>query len=126
MKYFAVFILLQFLFIYNGYLQAQWVQTSGLNGRAVYCLAVSGPNIFAGSNGSGVFLSSNNGINWTQVTDGLTDNYVNVLIVNGINIFAATHLAGVWRRPLSELVSVSKEVKKYPRVILFSRTTPIL
>jgi hypothetical protein len=61
-----------------------------------------------------VFLSTNNGGNWTQINDGLTYN-VNSLVVNGTNIFAGTFAGGVWRRPLSELTGVSNEVKVLPQ-----------
>ena len=39
-------------------------------------LAVSGTNLFAGTYGGGVFLSTNNGTNWTAVNNGLTNSNV--------------------------------------------------
>jgi hypothetical protein len=54
---------------------------------------VNGSNIFAGTVSAGffpfpkVFLSTNNGINWTQV-NGLTD--VSAFAVSGNNVFAGT------------------------------------
>ncbi|MGA2296082.1 MAG: hypothetical protein ABSG15_00860, partial [FCB group bacterium] len=50
--------------------------------------AFSGNNIFAGTNGKGVFLSTNNGTNWTPVNQGLTHPAVNSLAVNGNKIYA--------------------------------------
>ena len=38
---------------------------TGLTNTYVYALAISGNNIFAGTNGNGVYLSSNNGCSWT-------------------------------------------------------------
>lgn len=46
---------------------AQWVQTNGPCGGFVSCFAISGTNLFAGTNG-GVFLSTNNGTSWTAVS----------------------------------------------------------
>jgi hypothetical protein len=46
-----------------------WTQTSLSNSYAVYSLAASGNNIFAGCHGPGgesVFKSANNGTNWLQ------------------------------------------------------------
>ncbi|MGH7452562.1 MAG: regulator, partial [bacterium] len=60
-------------------LQAQWIQTNGPYGGYIQCFAVSGSNLFAGTNGGGVFLSTNNGTSWTAVNTGLTNRYVNAL-----------------------------------------------
>jgi len=57
----------------------------------VMSLAVSGTNIFAGTNRGGVFLSTNNGTSWTQVNNGLTNTYVNAFAISGTNIFAGTN-----------------------------------
>ena len=50
---------------------SQWVQTNGPNAGEIYCLAVSpngagGTNLFAGTSGGGIFLSTNNGTSWTH------------------------------------------------------------
>jgi hypothetical protein len=73
--------------------------------------AVSGTNLFAGTDSDGVFLSTNNGTSWTLVNNGLPKNSydtttyasVNTLAVSGTNLFAGTD-KGVWRRPLSEMI----------------------
>jgi hypothetical protein len=51
---------------------------------------VSGTNLFAGTWGDGVFLSTNNGTNWTAVNNGLTNTFVRALAVSGTNLFAGT------------------------------------
>ena len=93
-----------FLSINNG---SDWSAAStGLTNPYVYSLAVSGRNLFAGTcMGNGVFLSTDNGATWTQVSTGLTTNDVSALAISGSYLFAGTE-AGVWRRPLSDLVSV--------------------
>ena len=83
-------------------------------GLTVNALAVSGTNLFAGTN-SGVYLSTNNGTNWTQVSNGLTNNYVMTLSVSGTNLFAGTYGGGVWKRPLSDFTDVSNESKDLPK-----------
>jgi hypothetical protein len=83
---------------------ASWTAAdSGLTNLA-YALAVSGTNLFAGT-GGGVFLSTNNGANWTTVNTGLTNTFVQSLAVRGTNLFAGTYLGGVWRRPLSQMIT---------------------
>jgi len=69
----------------------------------VSTLAVSGTNLFAGTggfaeaNGGGVFLSTDDGVNWTAVNTGLTNLCVRVLAVSGTNLFAGTNGGGVFR-----------------------------
>ncbi len=57
--------------------------------------AAGGTNIFAGSPGGGIFLSTNNGTRWTTVNTGLTNKMVISLLASpngtaGTNIFAGT------------------------------------
>ena len=56
----------------------------------VNALSVSGVNLFAGTDGSGIFLSKNNGISWDSVNTGLTNTYVNCFAVSSTNIFVGT------------------------------------
>ena len=69
--------------------QAQWVQTKGPYGGIVSCFALSGTNLFTGTE-AGVFLSTDNGSHWTAVDSGLTNTNVSALTVIGTNLFAGT------------------------------------
>ncbi len=69
---------------------AQWVQINGLFAGPVTSLVVSGNSLFAGIDGGGVFLSTNNGTTWTPANSGLPDAYVNCLTVTGTNLLAGT------------------------------------
>jgi hypothetical protein len=81
---------------------------SGLPYPWVSTLVVSGINLFAG-NFNGVFLSRNNGSSWSAVNTGLASTNVQALAVSSTNLFAGfPNGGGVWRRPLSEIVSVEK------------------
>jgi len=73
-----------------------------LTSYIVYELMAIGTNIFAGTNG-GVFYSSNNGTSW--VGSGLMNTTVTAFAVNDTNIFVGTAGSGVWRRPLSEMIT---------------------
>ena len=91
-----------FLSTNNG---TSWTEVNtGLTNTSVAALAVSDANLFAGTYG-GVFLSTNNGTGWTEVNTGLTSINVYSLAVSGTNLFAGTHDSGVWRRPLSEMIT---------------------
>jgi hypothetical protein len=87
-----------------------WTQT-GLTDTFVYSLAVSGTSLFAGTGASGVYLSTDNGTSWTAVNTGLPS-YSDVwsLAVSGTNLFAGTE-GGVWRRPLSEMITSVKGLR---------------
>ncbi len=83
------------LFASSSPLLAQWVQTNGTRGFQIQCFAGSGTNLFAGNYDGGVFLSTNNGKNWTAVNSGMTGSIVQSLVVSpngtgGTNLFAGT------------------------------------
>ena len=66
-----------------------WIST-GLTG-GVNTFAFSGENIFAGTGYSNVFLSIDNGTNWTAVNNGLPQSfYVYALAFDGDYLFAGT------------------------------------
>ncbi len=67
----------------------QWVATGTYTGR-VYSLVTKGSEIFAGTNGGGVLLSTNSGLTWTAASTGLSNPYVWSLAVSDTNIFAGT------------------------------------
>ena len=69
----------------------QWIQTNGPEGGVVYCLEVSGTNLFTGGYG-GVFLSTNNGTSWTAVNTGLTRAIAYDLTVSPAGGGAGTYL----------------------------------
>jgi len=77
-------------------LLAQWSQTNGLSGRKVNEIITLGANLFAGTDG-GIFRSTDNGANWTQVNTGLTDTTIVALAVSDTIIFAGAAASGVFR-----------------------------
>jgi hypothetical protein len=81
-----------------------WTEvTNGLNGT-LRSFAASGTNLFVCTT-TGIFISSDNGSIWTPVMSGLLNSFVNDLAICGTNLFAATAGAGVWKRPLSEMIT---------------------
>jgi hypothetical protein len=104
---------------------AGWTPVNtGLANTGVFAIAVTGGNLFAGTGpGGGVFLSRNNGTSWVSVNDGLTNTFVVALTVNGSYLFAGTS-GGVWRRPLSELVSAEEEHTILPENFALGQNYP--
>jgi hypothetical protein len=90
-----------------------------------------GTNIFAGNYTnatgtlqSGVFLSTNNGLNWSEVNTGLPrTTYIYSLITSKTNLIAGTS-DGLWRRPLSEITSVEQSSYRLPERFSLSQNYP--
>jgi hypothetical protein len=110
---------------------ANWTNISnGLN-SPVRSIAISGNNIFAGTEGKslftigdGIYLSSNNGANWTQVNNGLPLTIGIHLAVSGNNVFAgldsgiflSTNNGSNWTKVNDgELTGVANELKTLPQ-----------
>ena len=94
---FRLLFVVCFLFTCANSLHAQWVRTSGPCGGYVDAFGVSGTNLFAGTGGDGVYLSTNNGTSWTQVNSGLPlTPTVTSFAVNGTEIFAGIDGNGVY------------------------------
>ncbi len=69
----------------------------------VYSLADSGNDLFAGTLGGGVYLSTNNGTSWTQVTAGITNTDIDALVstpalgvAGSTDLFAGIYYGGVY------------------------------
>lgn len=77
-------------------INAQWIQVSnGMGNTVVHSIACKGNNLFAGSKyGSGLYLSTNNGTNWTQTS--LVNQHVIEITVNENYIFAGTYGYGIY------------------------------
>lgn len=68
---------------------SQWVlKSSGITNPQVLSILSKGNRVFAGTHGSGVFVSSDNGENWVQTS--LNTSTVRALIAVGQNIYAGT------------------------------------
>lgn len=85
----------------------------------VYSLAAYDSNLFAGTD-MGVYLGTNNGTSWTEVNKGIIKSFINALTVCGTNLFADVSGYGVYRRPLSEMVTSVKEPGQTKMVTSFS------
>ncbi len=70
--------------------EARWVATNWTTGGFVQSLTMNGTVLFAGTDGTGVFMTRNDGDSWSPVNSGLTKKYVPSLSAGGKNIFAGT------------------------------------
>ena len=75
---------------------AQWVQTQGPYGGPGGTLACKGSTVFLAS-GWGVFRSSDVGATWTATNLNL--------VVCDSELYAGTSCRGIWKRPISEMIT---------------------
>lgn len=80
-------------------------------------------SILAGTNGGGVFLSEDGGNSWRTINDGLGNLSILSLLVAPPFVYAGT-FAGVWRRPVSQLVSVPETMAELPTAITLAQNYP--
>jgi photosystem II stability/assembly factor-like uncharacterized protein len=102
-----------------------WLQTS-LSEPTVLCISISGNYIFAGSQlyiPGGVYLSTNDGVNWINKNQGMGDRYIWSLTTNSQYIFAGTETS-IWRRSLTEIVSVKNISSETPSSYSLSQNYP--
>ncbi|MBK8553939.1 MAG: hypothetical protein IPL53_24005 [Ignavibacteria bacterium] len=79
-----------------------WTRSS-LNNDLVYSLAVSGSVVYAGTELNGVFISTDNGLNWSPLNDGLPDGItIYSLYLYNNYVYAGASLNGVYSRPVFE------------------------
>src|SRR5258705_14010833 len=76
-----------------------WTQTNGPQGADGIALARNSiGHVFVGTQGGGVFRSTDNAETWTAVNNGLTDTNVRALAINSTgHIFGGTWSSGVFR-----------------------------
>lgn len=83
-----------------------WILVHALEGRYIYSFAAVGTNIFAATD-SDVYLSQDKGNSWASVSLNLPDKNINSLVIVDSEVFVGTRAEGVWRRPLSEMITTS-------------------
>ncbi len=91
-----------------------WLATGGGPSQAL-CLANSGNTIFAGTNGQGIYFTTNNGASWSVSNSGLGNLRIKAIAADSLYVYAGTIYNSVWKRPVSEILStgiVSDEIPK--------------
>jgi photosystem II stability/assembly factor-like uncharacterized protein len=85
------FLWLCFMFPFVTVVNGQWMQMNGPHNNEINALAVSGNNVFAGTN-RGIYLTNDSGKKWSPINIGLPATGVRVfsLAVSGTNIYAGT------------------------------------
>jgi hypothetical protein len=102
---------------------SNWTQ-SGLTNKWVNSIVGIGGNLFAETKDS-IYLSTNNGTNWTAVSNSLANPYLNCISVSGTDLLVGTNDGGIWRRPLSEMITgVEDKTNVLPKNFSLSQNYP--
>ncbi len=91
----VIYKIVLLLFVITLTINAQWTKTN-LPAFA-FSLSVSGETLFAGTLNNGVYRSTNNGVNWTEINNGITIKQVWAIEVLGNTIFAGTTSGGIFK-----------------------------
>jgi photosystem II stability/assembly factor-like uncharacterized protein len=96
----------------------------GLTNVVINCFVLYSQNIFVATT-SGIFLSKNDSSNWTEIDSGLINKDVNTLAIGGAYLYNGTMGYGVWRRPLSEMITeVKNGIKQFPSRFVLEQNYP--
>ncbi len=84
---------------------------AGLPDNNISGIVIAGSKVFASTDSSGVFISTNSGVKWYPLSRGLPNPYVSCLVANSEYLYAGI-VGGLWRMPLNDAVaSVGAEAK---------------
>jgi len=83
-------ITISFLFVVYGQCSAQWQKTTMPVDVKVNTLAINDSVIFAGTDGEGIFESTDNGEHWKSMNEGLQNEFIHTIFINGTTMFAGT------------------------------------
>ncbi len=110
---------------------AQWTKLNVTsNDQNTYALISDGNNIYAGTGGAGVYLSSNCGSSWNAANNGLTSTGISSFAINGSNIFAgandglylSTNSGGLWTAKINGLTNTNVNALAINGTNLFAGT----
>ena len=83
-----------FILFLTAEIYPQWVLTNAPKGIPIYSFASSGQNVFAGGDnnafvdiGGCIFLSTNNGLDWANVTNDLICPEIRSIVISDTFIF---------------------------------------
>ncbi len=93
-----IFSLIAYFILNNSFflsdIKSQWLPSSGLDGKSVYCTGTGVSKLFAGTDAYGIYTSTDNGQNWIQ--SSLNNREVHTIASKDSIIFAGTFYYGVY------------------------------
>jgi hypothetical protein len=86
----SVFLSILLLIIVHGQSYAQWQRSNLPDSVRVNTIKINDSFIIAGTDGDGIFVSTDDGENWTSSNRGLQDTLIHTILILGNTIFAGT------------------------------------
>jgi len=77
--------------VFRSGVENDWTSINNFAQTPITGIAVSGTNIFTGTAGDGVFLSTNGGVSWSAVNNGIWSRNISCITVSGTNLFAGAN-----------------------------------
>lgn len=99
-----------------------WIP-AGLGGHSVFCMLFINSYLIAGTDGY-VYVSSDNGTTWNNISDGLNFAWVHSLTATSTDVFAGTNYSGVLKRTLSGIVYVKDPIQEIPESFELQQNYP--
>jgi Secretion system C-terminal sorting domain len=99
-----------------------WSGDTGFTYYPVDLLYAKDPDLFAGSN-SGIFVSSDKGITWKDISGGASLGWIFAFAIGDSNLVAGT-VNGVWLYPLSQLTAVRSSPANIPSECVLRQNYP--
>jgi len=91
----------------------------------IYTVRVNGSDILAGSDNGRVWVSNNSGQSWTNISADIpSGNVIKGFVYSGNYALVAVRQNRVWRRPLSEITSVSEIKSSLPTKFSLEQNFP--
>ncbi|MFI5145515.1 MAG: T9SS type A sorting domain-containing protein [Ignavibacteria bacterium] len=69
-------------------------------------------------------MNTDNGVSWIQKNEGMGRQQINSLYTTADYIYAGTQGSSVWRRPLTDIISVNKQGISVPETYSLSQNYP--
>lgn len=103
---------------------ANWVSI-GMTNYSIQSMVVYQNNLIVSAMNNGYYLTNNNGATWHQKNQGITAPYYNqnVYVIDNY-VYSGIANIGVWRRNLSEIISVQNISSEIPASFTLSQNYP--
>ena len=102
---------------------ATWSQCASFNAEKIALLTLPHGGVLVGTDTTGIYLFTDNGDSLGTLNEGLTDRHIHTFALDSSGYVYVGTNNGIWRRPVSELVSVSHP-PEFPQAFRLEQNYP--
>ncbi len=104
---------------------ATWTEKDeGITDLNIHSVYATDNYVFAGTEYGGVFVSSDDAETWHEFNENITYMPIEAIISDDSCLYVGTGGHGVWKRPLSEIVTDIEETEKLPTSFILKQNYP--